>query len=257
MTTSSTLPFFRCATLTQAMATSACLKTYRLQSTAGRIVALVGRNGAGKSTLLRTLSGLNRQTAGEILFDGRNIAGARPHAIVAAGLLHVAEGRRLFRGQSVADNIELGRYGLRLSEVQHQQRIDRIHELFPVLREKKDLVAGGLSGGQQQMLAIAQAMMREPKLLMLDEPSLGLAPVLVDQVLAAILSLRAQGVAILLVEQMVERALEIADDAYVMQNGRVIASGPAREIATGDALRTAFMGEHGAPDHFKTGRSES
>jgi branched-chain amino acid transport system ATP-binding protein len=223
----------------------------------GRIVALVGRNGAGKSTLLRTLSGLNRPTSGEISFDGRSIAGLRPHAIVAAGLLHVAEGRRLFRRQSVADNIELGRYGLRLSEEQHRQRIDRIHALFPVLQEKKDLAAGGLSGGQQQMLAIAQAMMREPKLLMLDEPSLGLAPVLVDQVLAAILALRAQGVAILLVEQMVERALEIADDAYVMQNGRVIASGPAAEIAAGEALRTAFMGEHNAPGHSEPRRSGS
>jgi branched-chain amino acid transport system ATP-binding protein len=223
----------------------------------GRIVALVGRNGAGKSTLLRTLSGLNRPTSGEILFDGHDIAGARPHRIVAAGLLHVAEGRRLFRRQSVADNIELGRYGLRLSQPQRRQRIDRIHELFPVLQEKNDLPAGGLSGGQQQMLAIAQAMMREPKLLMLDEPSLGLAPVLVDQVFSAILTLRAQGAAILLVEQMVERALEIADDAYVMQNGRMIASGPAREIATGDALRAAFMGEHGAATHSEPRRSGS
>jgi branched-chain amino acid transport system ATP-binding protein len=214
---------------------------------AGRIVALVGRNGAGKSTLLRTLSGLNRPTSGEITFDGNSIAGARPHTIVSAGLLHVAEGRRLFRRQSVTDNIELGRYGLRLSAEQHRERVDRIHTLFPILEEKKDLPAGALSGGQQQMLAIAQAMMREPKLLMLDEPSLGLAPVLVDQVLAAILTLRTQGVAILLVEQMVERALEIADDAYVMQNGRVIASGPAGEIAQGDALRAAFMGEHGEP----------
>jgi branched-chain amino acid transport system ATP-binding protein len=223
------------------------LENISIAAGSGRIVALVGRNGAGKSTLLRTLSGLNRPTSGEIIFDNRNIAGARPNAIVAAGLLHVAEGRRLFRRQSVADNIELGRYGLRLSHEQHRQRIDHIHELFPILQEKKDLPAGGLSGGQQQMLAIAQAMMREPKLLMLDEPSLGLAPVLVDQVLAAILALRAQGVAILLVEQMVERALEIADDAYVLQNGRVIASGPACEIAAGDALRTAFMGELGAP----------
>ena len=220
------------------------LENVSISVATGRIVALVGRNGAGKSTLLRTLSGLNRPTSGEITFDGHNIAGSRPHAIVTAGLLHVAEGRRLFRRQSVADNIELGRYGLRLSAEQHRQRIDRIHELFPVLQEKKDLPAGGLSGGQQQMLAIAQAMMREPKLLMLDEPSLGLAPVLVDQVLGAILTLRAQRVAILLVEQMIERALEIADDAYVMQNGRVIASGPAGEIATGDALHAAFMGDH-------------
>jgi branched-chain amino acid transport system ATP-binding protein len=233
------------------------LEDVSLEARAGRIVALVGRNGAGKSTFLRTLSGLNRPTAGEILFNGNSIAGARPHAIVAAGLLHVAEGRRLFRRQSVDDNIELGRYGLRLTEAQRRQRIDRIHELFPVLQEKRDFVAGGLSGGQQQMLAIAQAMMREPKLLMLDEPSLGLAPVLVDQVLAAILALRAEGVAILLVEQMVERALEIADDAYVMQNGRVIASGTAREIAAGDALRTAFMGEHRAPTDSEQARRGS
>jgi branched-chain amino acid transport system ATP-binding protein len=217
----------------------------------GRIVVLVGRNGAGKSTLLRTLSGLNRPTSGKITFDGRDITGARPNIIVGAGLLHVAEGRRLFRRQSVTDNIELGRYGIRLTEQEHAQRAGRIHELFPILQEKKDLPAGSLSGGQQQMLAIAQAMMREPKLLMLDEPSLGLAPVLVDQVFAAILSLRAQGVAILLVEQMVERALEIADEAYVMQNGRVIAGGAAAEIAAGDALQAAFMGEHSAADHSR------
>jgi branched-chain amino acid transport system ATP-binding protein len=221
----------------------------------GRIVVLVGRNGAGKSTLLRTLSALNRPTAGKITFDGRDITAARPNAIVDAGLLHVAEGRRLFRRQSVADNIELGRYGVRLTEQEHDRRVDRIHQLFPVLREKMGLPAGSLSGGQQQMLAIAQAMMREPKLLMLDEPSLGLAPVLVDQVLDAILVLRAQGVAILLVEQMVERALEIADDAYVMQNGRVIANGPAAEIAAGDALHAAFMGEHGAPHHSEPRQS--
>lgn len=215
----------------------------------GRIVVLVGRNGAGKSTLLRALSGLNRPTSGKVTFDGSDITTAPPNAIVKAGLLHVAEGRRLFRRQSVADNIELGRYGLRLTEQDHHRRVECIHQLFPILREKMELPAGSLSGGQQQMLAIAQAMMREPKLLMLDEPSLGLAPVLVDQVLAAILTLRAQGVAILLVEQMVERALEIADDAYVMQNGRVITSGPAAEIAAGAALHAAFMGEHGAPHH--------
>jgi branched-chain amino acid transport system ATP-binding protein len=255
VTASGTLPLLSARNVDAGYGHVRVLEDVSVAVGAGRIVAMVGRNGAGKSTLLRTLSGLNRPTSGEILFEGRRIAGARPHAIVAAGLLHVAEGRRLFRRQSVADNIELGRYGLRLGEQQRRQRIDRIHELFPVLHEKKDLIAGGLSGGQQQMLAIAQAMMREPKLLMLDEPSLGLAPVLVDQVLAAILALRAQGVAILLVEQMVERALEISDDAYVMQNGRVIASGPAREIAAGDALRTAFMGEHGGPDHSNPGRS--
>jgi branched-chain amino acid transport system ATP-binding protein len=213
----------------------------------GKIVALVGRNGAGKSTLLRAVSGLIRPTSGKILFDGRNIAGARPHAIVAAGLLHVAEGRRLFRRQSVSDNLELGRYGLTLPASDYNERIELIYSLFPVLRERRDELAGALSGGQQQMLAIAQAMMRQPKLLMLDEPSLGLAPVLVDLVLDAILKMRAAGIAILLVEQMVERALEIADHGYVLQNGRLIADGPAHEIAASEALRAAYMGEHGAP----------
>ena len=225
----------------------AVLENVSLRVGRGAIVALVGRNGAGKSTLLRTISGLIRPGAGQIEFEGRAVAGARPHAIVAAGLLHVAEGRRLFRRQSVDDNIELGRYGLKLTSEERARRIDRIHTLFPILREKRDLLAGSLSGGQQQMLAIAQAMMREPKLLMLDEPSLGLAPVLVDQVFDAILALRAEGVAILLVEQMVERALEIADEAYVLQNGRLIAEGPAREVAASEALRAAYMGEHGAP----------
>jgi branched-chain amino acid transport system ATP-binding protein len=221
------------------------LEKVSLQVAAGEIVALLGRNGAGKSTVLRAISGLIRPKSGEILFDGRNIAGAKPHSIVAAGLLQVAEGRRLFRQQSVADNLELGRYGLRLAVADYKRRIELVHSLFPILREKQHEFAGALSGGQQQMLAIAQAMMREPKLLMLDEPSLGLAPVLVDQVFDAILNLRAQGIAILLVEQMVERALEIADRGYVLQNGALIADGPAQEIAASDALRTAYMGEHG------------
>jgi branched-chain amino acid transport system ATP-binding protein len=221
------------------------LERVSLQVNAGEIVALVGRNGAGKSTVLRTISGLIRPKSGEILFDGRNIVGTKPSVIVAAGLLHVAEGRRLFRRQSVSDNLDLGRYGLRLAPKDYKRRIDLIHSLFPILRERQNEYAGALSGGQQQMLAIAQAMMREPKLLMLDEPSLGLAPVLVDQVFDAILNLRAQGIAILLVEQMVERALEIADRGYVLQNGRLIAEGPAQEIATSEALRAAYMGEHG------------
>ena len=209
----------------------------------GAIVALVGRNGAGKSTLLRAISGLLRPSKGRIVFAGADITGQKPHRIVDAGLLHVAEGRRLFRMQSVADNIELGAYGLRLSPAEYDRRVAHVHELFPILAEKRGELAGALSGGQQQMLAIAQAMMREPKLLMLDEPSLGLAPILVDQVLDAIVALRAAGTAILLVEQLVERALEIADIGYVLQNGRLIAGGPADEIAGSEALRTAYMGE--------------
>lgn len=208
----------------------------------GDIVALVGSNGAGKTTLLRAISGLLKPSAGRIVFDGADIAGKRPDRIVNAGVLHVAEGRRLFRQQSVADNLELGLYGVSLDGAAQARRYEQIFALFPVLAERKRARAGVLSGGQQQMLAIAQALMREPRLLMLDEPSLGLAPIIVDQMLDVVQRLRAAGTTILLVEQMVERALEIADFAYVLQNGRVVGHGPAAELATSDLVTNAYIG---------------
>jgi branched-chain amino acid transport system ATP-binding protein len=208
----------------------------------GAIVALVGSNGAGKSTLLRTISGLIKPAAGSIRFAGRDIAGARPDRIVAAGLLHVAEGRRLFRTQSVADNLELGLYGSGLDRTEARRRYELAFELFPILKERLDVTAGVLSGGQQQMLAIAQAMMRQPRLLMMDEPSLGLAPVIVDQVLEVVQRLRRNGTTVLLVEQMVERALEIADEGYVLQNGRMIGHGTAQALGSGDLIRRAYLG---------------
>ena len=208
----------------------------------GAIVALVGSNGAGKSTLLKTISGLIRPAAGHIRFGGRDIAGQAPHAIVDAGLLHVAEGRRLFRSQSVRDNLELGLYGGKLSREEEEKRYAFVYDLFPPLRERPDARAGILSGGQQQMLAIAQALMRKPRLLMLDEPSLGLAPVIVDAVISAIQRLRDAGTTILLVEQMVERALDIADHAYVMQNGVVIGDGAPADIRGSELIKRAYLG---------------
>jgi branched-chain amino acid transport system ATP-binding protein len=208
----------------------------------GSIVALVGSNGAGKSTLLRAISGLLRPTSGRILFDGKDIAGARPDRIVDAGVLHVAEGRRLFRQQSVADNLELGLYGSGLDRAGQAARHAHVFDLFPILAERRSARAGVLSGGQQQMLAIAQALMRDPRLLMLDEPSLGLAPIIVDQVLDVTVRLRAAGTTILIVEQMVERALEIADYAYVLQNGRIAGHGPASELASSDLVKNAYVG---------------
>jgi len=208
----------------------------------GAIIALIGSNGAGKSTLLRTISGLIKPAAGAIRFAGSAIAGARPDRIVGAGLLHVAEGRRLFRAQSVADNLALGLYGSGADRDEARRRHEQVFALFPILKERLALPAGVLSGGQQQMLAIAQALMRRPRLLMMDEPSLGLAPVLVDQLMAIIQRLRQGGTTILLVEQMVERALEIADAAYVLQNGRMIGHGTARELAAGDLVRRAYLG---------------
>ena len=208
----------------------------------GDIVALVGSNGAGKSTLLRAISGLLRPSAGRMVFADQDIAGQPPHRIIDLGLLHVAEGRRLFRRQNVHANLELGLYGARLDRAVERQRYDFVYELFPMLAERPQALAGVLSGGQQQMLAIAQALMRQPKLLMLDEPSLGLAPIVVDQVMEVLQRLRAAGTTILLVEQMVERALDIADHAYVLQNGAVIGSGTPADIRAGDLIRRAYLG---------------
>jgi branched-chain amino acid transport system ATP-binding protein len=191
---------------------------------------------------LRAISGLLRPAGGRILLRGENIAGWRPDRIVNAGVLHVAEGRRLFRQQTVDDNLELGLYGARLTRVAEAERYARVFGLFPVLAERRRSVAGVLSGGQQQMLAIAQALMRDPALLMLDEPSLGLAPVIVDQVLDVAARLRAAGTTILLVEQMVERALDIADYAYVLRNGEVVGHGSATELASSDLVKSAYVG---------------
>jgi len=208
----------------------------------GQIVAVVGANGAGKSTLLKTISGLLCPLNGEVNLAGKSIGGAQPHHIVAEGLLHVAEGRRLFRSQTVAENLDLALIGAGLTRADERRRLVDVHALFPVLVEKAHLPAGALSGGQQQMLAIGQALMRAPKILMLDEPSLGLAPIIVDEVFDVLTTLRARGAAILLVEQLVERALDIADHAYVMVSGRMSGDGPAASLRDSDLVRRAYSG---------------
>ncbi len=218
------------------------LEDVTLRVDRGTVVALVGSNGAGKSTLLRTISGLLRPTAGRIRFSGRDVGGLAPQRIVAAGILHVAEGRRLFRSQSVRDNLDLGLFGAELARSDEVRRLDEVLGMFPILGDKLDHQVSTLSGGQQQMLAIAQALMRNPALLMLDEPSLGLAPIIVDQVMDVIVRLRSTGTTILLVEQMVERALEIADYAYVLQSGHMIGSGTPAELEQGDFVRRAYLG---------------
>jgi branched-chain amino acid transport system ATP-binding protein len=192
--------------------------------------------------LLRAISGLLKPTRGRISFDGKPIGGATPNRVVDAGILHVAEGRRLFRSQSVRHNLDLGLYGVKVERPEEKTRLDYVFELFPILVDKLDHQASTLSGGQQQMLAIGQALMRQPRLLMLDEPSLGLAPIVVDQVMDVIVRLKAGGTTILLVEQMVERALEIADYGYVLQSGRLTGSGTPAELQQGDAIRRAYVG---------------
>lgn len=219
-----------------------------LQVGKGEAVALLGANGAGKSTLLKGLSGLLKASSGTVLFQGASTVGTTAEALVAKGLSHVAEGRRIFRRETVTDNLMLGMYRLGLSAADMNQRCDEVFELFPALRMKAALLAGSLSGGQQQMLAIAQALVRKPSLVMLDEPSVGLAPVLVEEVFLTLEKIRSQGVSILLVEQVVERTLEFVDYAYLLQNGRVTAQGTPAELAKTDVVRRAYLGD-AALDH--------
>ena len=215
------------------------LKGISLQVRANEIVALVGSNGAGKTTLLRALSGV-QPARGEVTFLGERIEKLPPHRRVARGILQSPEGRQIFGSLSVEDNLRLGGY-LRKDKAIDEDR-DRIFEMFPILKEKRRLLAGGLSGGQQQMLAIGRALMGKPKLLLLDEPSLGLSPLLVDQIIAAIVSLRAAGITVLLVEQNAIAALEIADRGYVIETGQIVHEGAASALLSDPKVMSAYLG---------------
>ncbi|HEY8417479.1 MAG TPA: ABC transporter ATP-binding protein [Limnochordales bacterium] len=207
----------------------------------GQCCALVGANGAGKTTLLRTLSGLLRPWAGTIEFGGERIDGREPHVIVEKGLVQVAEGRRLFPRMTVLENLRLGASTPRAAS-EREQNLERVFALFPRLKERQGQAAGTLSGGEQQMLAIGRALMASPRLLMLDEPSQGLAPKLVQQIFEVCQEINRQGIAVLLVEQNVQHALRIAHWAYVLENGRIVMEGPGSELLGDDALRRAYLG---------------
>jgi branched-chain amino acid transport system ATP-binding protein len=200
---------------------------------------LIGANGAGKTTLLRCLSGVQPITAGRLEFDGTAITALRPHRRVSLGIAQSPEGRQVFGPLSVEDNLRLGAFRRRDGAA---ARLDRIYAMFPVLAEKRRIPAASLSGGQQQMLAIGRALMSEPRLLLLDEPSLGLAPLLVDQILAAVTALRQDGVAVLLVEQNAAAALAVADRGYVLETGRVVQEGTGRALLDDPRLRDAYLG---------------
>ena len=216
------------------------LKGVSLEVRADEIVALIGSNGAGKTTLLRALSGVQPITKGEIRFRGERIDRLPPHGRVERGVTQSPEGRQIFGPLSVADNLRLGAYMRRDKDIENDR--DRIFEMFPVLREKRFQAAGGLSGGQQQMLAIGRALMGKPRLLLLDEPSLGLSPILVDQILAAVVSLKANGITVLLVEQNASAALEIADRAYVMETGRIVSTGEGSMLLSDPKVKAAYLG---------------
>jgi branched-chain amino acid transport system ATP-binding protein len=216
------------------------LHAVRLAVAAGEIVALVGSNGAGKTTLLKAISGVQPIAAGDIAFNGESIGGWPAHARVARGIVQVPEGRQLFAPLSVEDNLRLGAWTRRDAEVQAD--VDGVFASFPALAEKRAAMAGSLSGGQQQMLAIGRALMARPKLLLLDEPSMGLAPLLVGQIFSLIAGLRRQGLTILLVEQNARAALAIADRGYVLESGHVRMSGSGRGLLDDYRIRTAYLG---------------
>ena len=206
----------------------------------GEIVTLIGANGAGKSTSLKTVSGLMRSRGGKIEFMGKSIASTPAHKIVELGLAHVPEGRRIFTRMTVEENLDMGAFVHKNANVDEDK--ERVFEQFPRLKERRKQIAGTLSGGEQQMLAMGRALMSHPKLLMLDEPSMGLAPILVEQVFDIISALHKAGTTILLVEQNAEMALSIADRAYVMETGRITLSGTGKELAASEEVQKAYLG---------------
>jgi branched-chain amino acid transport system ATP-binding protein len=205
------------------------------------IVALVGGNGAGKTTLLSTISGLLRAASGRILFLGKRIDGLQSHVIVALGISHIPEGRRLFPDMSVRENLEMGAYPRRVWK-EKKEALEQVYQLFPKLKERQGQLARTLSGGEQQMVAMGRGLMSRPRLCIIDEPSSGLAPIVVDEIFRIIEGLRDRGMAILLIEQNVQQTLDIADRAYVLESGRIVIAGESEKILQEELIRKAYLG---------------
>ncbi len=218
------------------------LKGVSLTVDKGEIVTLVGANGAGKSTLLKTTSGLLRPSQGSILLDGKDLTQYPPHEIVARGVVQVPEGRRVFGRLTVTENLEMGAFAISDQKL-IKENLERVFNLFPRLKERSRQVSGTLSGGEQQMLAMGRALMANPRVLLLDEPSMGLAPVLVDGIFDTIRQLHAEGTTILLVEQNARMALQVADRGYVLQSGAVVLSDNAENLRQNELVRQAYLGE--------------
>lgn len=217
------------------------LKGISLEVNEGEIVTLIGANGAGKSTTLRTISGLLKPKAGSITFLGQSIVGVRAHEIVKKGISQVPEGRRVFAEMTVMENLDLGAF-VRKDKAGIQQDLKHVFELFPRLEERKNQSAGTLSGGEQQMLAMGRALMSRPKLLLLDEPSMGLAPLLIKEIFNIIVDINKSGTTVLLVEQNANMALSIANRAYVLETGRITLSGKAQDLVASEDVRKAYLG---------------
>ncbi len=218
------------------------IKDISFEINKGEIVALIGANGAGKTTTLHTVSGLLKPTAGHILFNGKDISKIPAHKIVTMGMAHVPEGRRVFQQLSVLDNLKLGAY-TRTDKKEIAENLKKVYEHFPRLAERKHQIAGTLSGGEQQMLAMGRALMSNPDIILMDEPSMGLSPLLVKEIFAIIEELHKAGTTILLVEQNAKMALSVADRAYVLETGSIAMSGDAKEMLNNDDIKKAYLGQ--------------
>lgn len=217
------------------------LKGISFEVNEGEIVSLIGANGAGKTTMMQSVVGLIPKKSGSVIFDGKDITKMPCHKIVQLGMTQVPEGRRVFQELSVYENLMMGAYTVK-DQQKFKGELEKIYDLFPRLAERRNQIAGTLSGGEQQMLAMSRALMINPKLLMLDEPSMGLAPILVDQIFEIIKHLHEQGTTILLVEQNASKALEISDRAYVLETGKITVTGTGAELASSDEVRKAYLG---------------
>ena len=209
----------------------------------GELVTLLGSNGAGKTTIMRAISGLRPLSSGSVWFEGRDIARVKAHLRVIAGLIQAPEGRGVFPGMTVVENLEMGCYGRKFaSKAEHKERLDWVLETFPRLAERRTQVGGTLSGGEQQMLAIGRALMARPRVLLLDEPSMGLAPMVISQIFRIISEINSQGTTVLLVEQNAQQALSRSDRAYILETGSVTRTGAARDLLADDSIRAAYLG---------------
>lgn len=218
------------------------LKGITFEVNEGEVIALIGANGAGKTTTLHTITGLLSAKSGSIILDGKDITKTAAHKIVKMGIAHVPEGRRIFQNLTVLDNIRLGAF-TRKDKDSIAQDIDKVYKLFPRLEERKTQIAGTLSGGEQQMLAMGRALMSKPRIVVMDEPSMGLSPILVSEIFNIIESIRKQGTTVLLVEQNAKKALSISDRAYVLETGKIVLSGKASDLINDESVKKAYLGE--------------
>ena len=248
------MPFLELKSVSVGYGHNCVLQNVDLTLEHGEIVTLLGANGAGKSTLAKSISGLLRIQAGRILLEGEPIETMPPAERLRRGIAHVPEGRQIFAGMTVAENLELGAYAS--AKADHAARLESVWTLFPLLRDRMKDIAGNFSGGQQQMLAIARALMSKPRLLLLDEPSLGVAPLLVAEIFRLIVALRAQGIAILLAEQNARQALSIADRGYVFENGKIALSGSSKALLNSADIAERYLGMGGAAEISETASEE-